>query len=97
MQIFYHKTQGAILLKQLAIPFSLYSLQPVLSSMLHALSLSKQSVMDTFIGSITRLTILFLFASSMQSSILPIALTIGMLVTTIMHAIRLSVALQHNT
>lgn len=94
MQIIYHKTQGATLLKQLAIPFSLYALQPVLSSMLHALSLSKKSVIDTFIGSITRLTIIYLFTSTMQSNILPIALTIGMLVTTIMHALRLSIALR---
>lgn len=92
LQLFYHNTQGALLLKQLAIPFALYSLQPPLSSMLHALSLSHQAVTDTFLGSLTRiLCVLFLTRICMQTS-LPIALTVGMLITTFLHAGRLFAA-----
>lgn len=96
MMLFYHHQEGALLLKQLALPFSLFALQPVLGSMLHALSLSKQSVMDTLFGSITRLGVIFLCTSYLYTAALPLSLTIGMLVTTIMHALRLTHALQTN-
>ena len=89
LNLFYHNTQGAHILKQLAIPFALYSLQPPLSSMLHALSLSSKSVRDTLYGSITRILCILCLTSVYHESVLPIALTIGMLITTLFHAIRL--------
>ena len=96
LYLFYHNTHGAMLLKQLAIPFALYSLQPPLSSMLHALSLSKQTVADTLSGSLVRiLCVLFLTRTCMEAS-LPIALTAGMLITTTMHAVRLFIAFKNN-
>lgn len=96
LYLFYHNTHGALLLKQLAIPFALYSLQPPLSSMLHALSLSKQTVADTLSGSLVRiLCVLFLTRTCMEAS-LPIALTAGMLITTTMHAVRLFIAFKNN-
>ncbi len=89
LNLFYHNTQGAHILKQLAIPFALYSLQPPLSSMLHALSLSSKSVRDTLYGSVVRILCILCLTSLYQESILPIALTAGMLVTTLFHVIRL--------
>lgn len=88
--LFYKNTRGALLLKQLAFPFALYSLQPPLSSMLHALSLSKKSVADTFFGSTTRILCVLLLTPIVLTNALPIGLTLGMLVTTLLHALRLA-------
>lgn len=92
LMLFYHNTHGALILKQLAWPFALYALQPPLSSMLHALSLSKQTVWDTFSGSFIRITCVATLSHTIFQMALPIALTAGMLVTTLTHAIRLTVA-----
>lgn len=91
-QLFYHNTRGALLLKQVAIPFALYSLQPPLSSMLHALSLSKKTVWDTFMGSFLRLACVLFLTKVFFTQALPLGLCVGMLVTTLMHAIRLAMA-----
>lgn len=91
MMLFYNNTRGALLLKQLAWPFALYSLQPPLSSMLHALSLSKQTVADTLIGSITRIACVALLTPILFANSLPIGLTIGMIITTLLHAVRLQI------
>lgn len=92
LMLFYHNTRGALLLKQLAWPFALYSLQPPLSSMLHALSLSKRTVTDTLLGSLTRILCVFFLTPILFANALPVALTAGMLITTILHAIRLMFA-----
>lgn len=92
LMLFYKNTRGALLLKQLAWPFALYSLQPPLSSMLHALSLSKKTVADTLLGSTTRIVCVLFLSPILFANALPIGLTLGMLVTTIMHAIRLMIA-----
>lgn len=89
LMLFYNNTRGALLLKQLAWPFALYSLQPPLSSMLHALSLSKKTVADTLLGSTTRILCVFFLTPILLTKALPIALMLGMLVTTILHAFRL--------
>lgn len=94
LTMFYHTTKGAFLLKQMAWPFALYALQPVLSSMLHALSLSKQSVWDTFFGSLIRIGCVALLSRVVGQSALTIGITAGMLVTTIFHAVRLSLAMR---
>lgn len=90
--LFYHNTRGAQLLKQLAWPFALFSLQAPLSSMLHALSLSKKSVVDTLLGSILRISCVFLLTPYCQSTSLMIGLIGGMLLTTLTHAVRLLIA-----
>lgn len=89
LQLFYHTNKGALLLKQMAWPFALYALQPPLSSMLHALSLSKKTVSDTFIGSLIRIGCVACLSSKIGPASLSIGITAGMLVTTIMHALRL--------
>ena len=94
--LFYHNTRGALLLKQLAIPFALYSLQPPLSSMLHAMSLSKKTVFDTFAGSFTRLCCVAFLSHILFADALSIAISAGMLVTTCLHAIRLWFAFTKN-
>lgn len=94
LMLFYHNNRGSLLLKQLAWPFALYSLQPPLSSMLHALSLSKKTVVDTLLGSATRILCVALLTPILFANSLPIALTAGMLITTLTHAIRLALALQ---
>lgn len=95
LMLFYHNTRGAFMLKQLAWPFALYSLQPPLSSMLHALSLSKKTVLDTFAGSFLRLLCVAFLSRIFMADALIIALSVGMLVTTLSHAIRLHIALNH--
>ncbi|MEG0361988.1 MAG: oligosaccharide flippase family protein [Longicatena sp.] len=95
--LFYHSTHGSLILKQLAWPFALYSLQPALSSLLVALSLSKKSVIDTFLGSLTRVLCILILAPSLLTNALPLALASGMLVTTLAHAFRLWKALTKTT
>ena len=94
MMLFYHNTRGAHILKQLAWPFAFYALQAPLSSMLHALSLSKKSVLDTFLGSLSRILCVMLFTPMLHEKALIIGIISGMLITTMTHAIRLSVAFQ---
>lgn len=86
LQLFYHSTTGADLLHLLAWPFAFYALQPPLSSMLHALSHSKKTVMDTFSGSLVRLGCVFFLTPFVQEHALALGLTMGMMVTTIFHA-----------
>lgn len=90
--LFYHNTRGATILKQLAWPFAFYALQAPLSSMLHALSLSKKTVIDTFLGSFTRILCVFLLTPFLYERSLIIGIVSGMLITTLTHAIRLSIA-----
>lgn len=90
--LFYHNERGALLLKQLSLPFALYALQPPLTSMLHALSKSKQAVIDTFLGSFIRILLIIILTPSLKESSLMIALTIGMLVTTLIHGLRVCFA-----
>lgn len=96
MMFFYHSTKGSILLKQLAIPFIIYALQPPLSNMLHAMSCSKYVIYDTLIGSIIRIICLFLVASWNPSCALPFSITIGMIATTFLYIVHLCRAFQKN-
>lgn len=92
LRLFYHNETGADALKLLSIPFAFYSLQPCLSSLLHALSLSKKSVFDTFAGCLIRLFIIGFCSCIFQENALYLGLCAGMLVTTCMHAIRVCIA-----
>lgn len=87
MMGFYHSKRGADMLHMLAWPFAFYALQPPLSSMLHALSHSRQSVLDTFVGSLLRLVCVFFLTPILQETALAIGLTAGMMVTTLLHAL----------
>ncbi len=93
--LFYHNTRGAHLLKALAWPFAFYSLQPPLSSMLHALSYSRRTVVDTCLGSLCRLLCVAFLTTLYGHTSLSIGLTLGMMVTTVMHAINVMYALRH--
>lgn len=94
MQLFYHTTRGADLLKQLAWPFAFYALQPPLASMLHALSYSRNTMIDTFSGSLTRLLCVGLFTGYLGTHSLALGLTSGMMITTLMHALNVALALR---
>ncbi|MGX8834172.1 oligosaccharide flippase family protein [Amedibacillus sp. YH-ame6] len=96
LTLFYHNTRGAHILKQLAWPFALFSLQAPLSSMLHALSRSKKTVLDTLLGSVARLSCVFFLTPLLGNTSLFIGLVLGMLLTTITHALRLGVALHQD-
>lgn len=96
LQLFYHNTNGADVLRQLSWPFALYSLQPPLSSMMHALSKSRGAMFDTLLGCIVRILCVIALAYTGPSS-LTIGLTLGMLVTTILHAIKLANVLRKTT
>lgn len=91
--LFFNNTAGAQQLKLCAIPFMVYALQPVLSSLLHAQDLSKQAFIDTFAGCLLRIMVLF-FTDIFQEYTLIIALCSGMLCTTFMHAWRVYVSLK---
>lgn len=93
LQLFYHNTTGATLLKQLAWPFALYSLQPPLSSMMHSLSKSNSAMVDTFLGSFLRIVCVAVLSTYTTSS-LAIGLTCGMLVTTILHGAKVFLAMR---
>lgn len=88
-QLFYHTSQGANQLHVLALPFLFYSLQPPLSALLHACSLSAQAFCDTLIGSLFRLGCVCFLTPYLQVEALLIALSGGMLITTFLHALRL--------
>lgn len=93
LNLFYHNTSGAAYLKALAWPFAFYALQPVLSSMLHALNQSKKALLDTTLGSISRLLIVTFLTPVLNETALPVALMVSMLITTSLHAFNVSVAL----
>ena len=88
-QLFYHTSQGADQLHVLTLPFLFYSLQPPLSALLHACSLSAQAFCDTLIGSLFRLGCVCFLTPYLQVEALLIALSGGMLITTFLHALRL--------
>ena len=88
-QLFYHTSQGADQLHVLALPFLFYSLQPPLSALLHACSLSAQAFCDTLIGSLFRLGCVCFLTPYLQVEALLLALSGGMLITTFLHALRL--------
>lgn len=94
LQLFYHNSNGAQLLKMLAWPFAIYAIQPPLSSMLHALSRSKMTMVDTFSGSLVRILCIAILTPIVHEYSLPLGLMLGMLVTTIMHIINLSIAMK---
>lgn len=94
MQLFYHSERGADLLRILAWPFALYALQPPLASMLHALSYSRNAMIDTLSGSLIRLLCVAFFTKSLGIETLPLALTAGMIITTLMHAVNVALALR---
>lgn len=94
MMLFYHNTNGADLLKMLAWPFAFYALQPPLSSMLHALSYSRKTMMDTFLGSLSRILCVLFLTPIVHTNSLVIALMVGMMITTFLHAFNLAIAFQ---
>lgn len=94
MQLFYHSERGADLLRLLAWPFAFYALQPPLASMLHALSYSRNTMIDTFSGSVSRLLCVGLFTSVFGTHSLALGLTAGMMITTFMHACNVVFALR---
>lgn len=88
LQAFYHTNQGIDQLRLTSLPFIFYSLQPVFSSMLHALDLTKQAFIDTMLGCLLRLFILFVFTPVFHENTLILAVTLSMLLTTFMHGNR---------
>ena len=89
LMLFYKTSEGSNMLKICSLPFIFYSLQPVFSSILHALDLSKKAMIDTIIGCILRLVILSTCTSLLNEVSLYLAIIISMLTTTFMHAFRI--------
>ncbi len=92
LTLFYGNPQGASFLRMLSIPFMIYSLQPVLSSVLHALNRSKRALFDTLMGCILRLAFLFFFTVIFHELTLIYALCSGMVLTTLLHGFHVIVA-----
>lgn len=87
--LFYDSTKSSEFLKLCALPFIIYSIQPVLSNMLYALNKAKQSTIDTLVGSIVRIGIVcFVTPFNIEYSLV-LGLTIGMMVTTLLHLYRI--------
>lgn len=86
LQLFYKTNAGTQMLRLTSIPFIFYSLQPVFSSILHALDLSKKALMDTIVGCILRLLLIACLTPILNHYALLISITSSMLITTFMHA-----------
>lgn len=86
--------QGISLLRQCSLPFAFYALQPILSSILHALNQSRKAMFDTIIGCILRIVILCL-TPIFQEHTLMIALISSMLLTTFLHAYNAFISIQN--
>ncbi len=86
--LFYHTKEGTHLLMSASLPFIFYSLQPVLSSILHALDQSKQALIDTIAGCVLRLGIILVCTPFIHEHSLLLAIILSMLLTTFMHAFR---------
>ena len=95
LNLFYHTDQGANILKIFSLPFIFYSLQPVFSSILHALNLSKKAMFDTILGCILRL-LLLLLTPFLNEFALYLAIIISMLTTTLLHAYHIFHSLKPN-
>ncbi len=85
-QLFYNNTQSAYLLKQLALPFAIFSLQSPLSTALHAFDKSKFTVIDTAIGNTIKLLLIIILPAYCGATSLILAMIISMLFTTLLHA-----------
>lgn len=96
MQLFYHSDRGAALLKALAWPFAFYALQPPLASMMHALSHSRRTMIDTLLGSLTRLACVAFLTKTFAQYSLAFGLTASMMLTTLLHAVNVVWALHKN-
>lgn len=94
LQFFYHTTRGSEQLQLTSIPFVFYSLQPVLSSLLHALDQSRKAFIDTALGCAIRLLILPISVPLLGHHALIFAITLSMFITTGMHALRVIKSLQ---
>ena len=84
-QLFYSNTQSAKLLKQLSIPFALFTLQTPLATALHAYSKSKYTLYDSIIGNLIKLLLIIILPIHYGNHALPIALTVSMIFTTLLH------------
>ena len=84
-RLLYHKTDMAHLLKVLSLPFSIYSVQPVLLSMLHGAQKSKRALANTFCGCVLRLVSLFIMCSFSIPNAAIYSLMLSSFVTTLLH------------
>lgn len=94
--LFYHKVTMASALKQMAFPFILLSLQPILSNVLHALGKSRSAMMDSLCGSLVRCMIFLLGSEIFLLNTSRIAITAGMIITTCLHGFNVIKILLHN-
>ncbi|MEF9961590.1 MAG: oligosaccharide flippase family protein [Erysipelotrichaceae bacterium] len=96
LMFLYKKQLGSNLLKIMAWPFAFYAIQPVLSAMLHALSFSNKAMLDTFLGSLLRILLVAFTTVYLKVISLPLAMCLGMMLTTILHAYHISIAFYHD-
>ena len=94
-QLFYNNTQSAELLKQLAIPFIIFSLQTPLSTALHAYNKSKYTLYDSIIGNFIKLSFITILPTYFKVDALVIATIVSMLSTTLLHLYHV-LSLLHN-
>ncbi len=87
--LLYGSIESLEVLQLCIIPFILYSIQPILGVMLHAIEKPTQSSIDTLVGCVLRLCIIFFLTPTLQGNALVLALVVGMSATTILHLIRI--------
>ena len=95
-QLFYSNTQSAYLLKQLSLPFMLFSLQTPLSTALHAYNKSKVALYDTIIGNLIKIIMIILLPKHLGTQALLLAIIVSMLFTTFLHLYHVQKLLSNN-
>lgn len=83
--LLFHKTDMAPLLKQLSLPFALYSLQPVFTCMLHGAQKSTRAMINTLTGCLFRLLVLTVLCNRNVEYAAIYSLIASSLLTTLLH------------
>ncbi|PAQ16378.1 stage V sporulation protein B [Bacillaceae bacterium SAOS 7] len=87
MQFMYHSTNGTRFIQLLAPFFLFYYYQGPLQAVLQALNLANTAMVNSLIGAIVKLAVIYIFASQPQFGIYGAALgmAVGMLLVTLLH------------
>lgn len=86
MKLFFNTTEGVIFLSYMAPLFIIHYFQQPITSTLHAINKSKQSMLNTFLGSIIKLLLIFILVSNKNINVhgLTIAIIVNSLFITLL-------------
>ncbi len=83
--ILYKQAGMSSILRKLAFPFCVFSIQPILTSFLHATNKSNQALKGTIVGCVVRLGCILILPIYTLDNSLILSLCISMLLTTFLH------------